>query len=82
MPRMTIPNNANALGDVLMQLVDAVIKDPRKVAQCKTVSNAANARIRICANQMKYALVKGQEPDIPFLGKTSGRPLKKSAKFT
>lgn len=57
-----------------------VKEDPRRANQVKEMSNAAGKVLGTVKAQLEYALMRGEEPEIPFLGKTSGRPLKSTAR--
>ncbi len=45
------------------------------------MTNAAGKVINGLKLKLVYAALRAEEPDIPFLGKTSGRPLKANAKL-
>lgn len=77
---MAKPNDINELRDQLLDVFDSVVKDPRRAAQADTASNTAGKILGTIKAQMEYALARGEEPDIPFLGKTSGKLLKPGAK--
>jgi hypothetical protein len=78
---MAKPNDINELRDQLLDAFDWVKTDPRRAAQVKEMSNAAGKVLGTVKAQLEYSLLRGEEPDIPFLGKTSGRPLRSGAKL-
>lgn len=45
------------------------------------MTNAAGKVLGTVKAQLEYSMLKGEEPDIPFLGKTSGKPLKNGTKL-
>ena len=71
----------NELRDQLLVAFDWVKRDPKRANQVKEMTNAAGKILGTVRAQLEYAVLKAQEPEIPFLGKTSGRPLKPGAKL-
>jgi hypothetical protein len=69
------------LTELVAQEIENVQKDPRRRAQSDTIINAAGKIAAIIKVQCMYACLKGEEPDIPFAGKTSGKPLQPNAKL-
>ena len=78
---MAQPKNVEELRDHLLAAFDWVKADPRRANQVKEMTNAAGKIISSAKLQMEYAFLKGEEPDIAFLGKTSGKLLKPGAKL-
>lgn len=78
---MAKPKDITELRDQLLDAFDCVKTDPRRAMQVKEMSNAAGKVLGTVKAQLEYALLKGEEPDIPFLGKTSGKPLRSGAKL-
>lgn len=78
---MAKPKDITELRDQLLDAFDWVKQDPRRAIQVKEMSNAAGKVLGTVKSQLEYALLKGEEPDIPFLGKTSGKPLRSGAKL-
>lgn len=72
---MAKPKDINELRDQLLEAFDWVKADPRRANQVKEMTNAAGKVLGTLRFQLEYAMLKGEEPEIPFLGKTSGRPL-------
>ena len=65
----------------MLDAFDAVKMDPRRANQVKEQVNAAGKILSSVKAQLEYSLLKGEEPDIPFMGKTSGKPLRSGAKL-
>jgi len=78
MPR---PTDINDLRNQLIDAFELLKNDPRREHQVKEMSNAAGKIINLTKLQMIYALAHGEESDIPFMGATSGRPLKPAARL-
>jgi hypothetical protein len=78
---MQKPKDMNELTEIVAQEIENVQKDPRRKAQAETIINAAGKIAAIAKAQCMYAYMKGEEPDIPFMGKTTGKPLKPNAKL-
>lgn len=77
---MPKPKDINELREQMLDAFDMVMKDPRRANQVKEATNAAGKILGTLKAQLEYAVLKGEEPDIPFLGKTSGKILKPEAK--
>lgn len=77
---MATPKDINELRTQLLDAFDWVKADPRRANQVKEMTNSAGKILGTIKAQMEYAVLRGEEPEIPFLGKTSGRPLKPEAK--
>jgi hypothetical protein len=77
---MPTPRDINELRDQLLDAFDWVKADPRRANQVKEMTNAAGKILGTVKAQMEYSLLRGEEPEIPFLGKTSGKALKQTAK--
>lgn len=78
---MAKPTNITELRDQLLDAFDSVKMDPRRANQVKEQVNAAGKIMASIKAQLEYSLLKGEEPDIPFMGKTSGKPLRAGAKL-
>lgn len=78
---MPKPKDINELREQLLDAFDWVKSDPRRSNQVKEMTNAAGKILGTVKAQLEYAVIKGEDPDIPFLGKTSGRPLRAGAKL-
>jgi len=78
---MAKPKDITELRDQLLDAFDWVKGDPRRANPVKEMANAAGKVIGTVKCQLEYALLKGEEPEIPFLGKTSGKPLKSNARL-
>jgi len=78
---MAKPKDITELRDQLLDAFDAVKTDPRRANQVKEQTNAAGKILASVKAQLEYALLKGEEPEIPFMGKTSGKPLRSGAKL-
>lgn len=78
---MAKPKDINELRDQLLDAFDWVKQDPRRANQVKEMVNAAGKVLGTVKAQIEYSMLRGEEPDIDFLGKTSGRPLKPTAKY-
>jgi hypothetical protein len=78
---MPKPKDLNELREQLLDAFDMVKTDPRRQNQVKEMSNAAGKIVAITKLQVEYAYLRGEEPDVPFIGKTSGKPLKPNARL-
>ncbi len=78
---MSKPNNLDELRDQMLEAFEMVKTDPRRQNQVKEMSNAAGKIIALTKLQVEYAFLRGEEPDVPFVGKTSGRSLKPGARL-
>lgn len=78
---MAKPKDITELRDQLIEAFDWVKTDPRRANQVKEMVNAAGKILGTVKSQIEYSMLRGEEPEIPFLGKTSGRPLKQSVKM-
>lgn len=78
---MARPKDINELRDQLLEAFEWVKADPRRANQVKEMTNAAGKIILTAKVQVEYAFIKGEDPDIPFLGKTSGKPLRAGARL-
>jgi hypothetical protein len=77
----TTPKNISELRDQLLESFTWVKDDPRRANQVKEMVNAAGKVLASVKCQLEYSLLKGEEPDIQFMGKTSGKPLRSGAKL-
>jgi hypothetical protein len=73
---MAKPKDINELREQLLDAFDWVKADPRRANQVKEMANTAGKVIGTVKCQLEYALLRNEQPEIPFLGKTSGIPLK------
>lgn len=78
---MANPKDITELREQLLDAFGWVKSDPRRANQVKEMANTAGKVLGTIKCQLEYAMLKGEEPDIPFLGKTSGKPLKQSARL-
>ena len=78
---MASPKNIEELRTDLLDVYQWVKADPRRASQCKEMTNAAGKILGTVKAQLEYAVIKGEDPEIPFLGKTSGKPLRAGAKL-
>lgn len=67
--------NITELRNQLLESFELLQKDPRRMAQATELANTAGKIVDTVKVEMQYALMKNEEPDIPFIGKTSGKPL-------
>lgn len=77
---MSKPKDLNELRDQILDAFEMVKTDPRRQNQVKEMSNAAGKIIALTKLQVEYAYLRGEEPDVPFIGQTSGKPLKSNTK--
>ena len=77
---MSKPKDMTELRDQLLDAFDALKADPRRMLQTKELTNTAGKIIGTVKSQLEYALLRAEEPEIPFMGKTSGKALKSGAK--
>lgn len=73
---MSAPKNITELRNELLESFDLVKKDPRRLAQAQELANTAGKVIASVKLQLEYSLMLNQEPEIPFLGTTTGKPLR------
>jgi hypothetical protein len=78
---MQKPKDINELREDLLEAYAMVKDDPRRANQVKEMVNAAGKVIGTIKCQLEYALLKGEQPDIAFMGKGSGKPLRAGAKL-
>lgn len=78
---MAKPKDINELRDQLLDAFDWVKGDPRRSNQVKEMTNAAGKILGTIKAQLEYSIIKGEDPEIPFLGKTSGRPIRNNVKL-
>ena len=78
---MSRAKDINDLRDQLLDAYDEVKRDPRRANQVKEMANAAGKILGSLKLQMEYAALRGEEPDIPFMGPTSGKQLKAGVKL-
>lgn len=68
--------NIDELQTELLDALERVKRDPRSANQVKEIVNAAGKVIAIQKIKLEYAFGRNEEPDIPFLGRTSGRQMR------
>ena len=76
---MSKPTNITELRDQLLDAFDQLKGDPRRAMQAKELTNTAGKVISTLKTQIEYAMMRGEEPDIPFMGVTLAKPLKANA---
>lgn len=76
---MSKPTNITELRDQLLEAFDQLKGDPRRALQAKELTNTAGKVISTLKAQIEYAMLRGEEPNIPFMGQTSGKPLSSRA---
>lgn len=77
---MNKPTNITELRDQLLEAFDQLKGDPRRAMQVKELTNTAGKVISTVKAQLEYSLMRGEEPEIPFMGITSGKSLKSGAR--
>lgn len=78
---MATPKDITELRVQLLDAFDWVKQDPRRANQVKEMTNAAGKIIGSIKVQLEYAVIRGEEPEIPFMGKGSGRTLRSGVKM-
>ncbi len=78
---MAAPKNITELRDQLLEVFETIKKDPKKTKQATVMVNAGRAILGTVKAQIDYAVLRNEEPEIQFLGKTSGRELKPGVKL-
>jgi hypothetical protein len=73
---MAKAKNIQELREQLLDAFEWIKGDPRRAVQVKEMANTAGKILTTVKLEAMYAMIRGHEPDIPFLGKTSGVPLK------
>ena len=76
---MSQPKDITELRDQLLNAFDMVKTDPRRANQVKEMVNAAGKIIGSVKMQLEYSLLRGEEPEIAFMGKGSGKAMKTNA---
>ncbi len=77
---MKQPTDITELRNSLLEAYEQLKGDPRRVVITKELTNTAGKIIGTVKSQLEYALLRGEEPEIPFMGKTSGKALKSGAR--
>lgn len=77
---MAKPKNITELRDQLLDAFDLVKRDQRRINQVREMTNTASKVLSTVKVQLEYSVIKKEEPNIPFVGKTSGIPLCKRSK--
>ena len=71
------PKNISELRDQMLDAFQLVKKDPKKHrTKVIAMTHVADSVIGTVKAQLQYAVIRNEEPDIAFMGKTSGRPIK------
>jgi hypothetical protein len=78
---MITSKDINELTELVNEMTNAVYKDPRRIDQAREVFNGAGKIASLMKVQCVYAALKGEEPEIAFMGKGSGKLLKPQAKM-
>lgn len=78
---MATPKDITELRVQLLDAFDWVKQDPRRANQVKEMTNAAGKIIGSIKIQLEYSVIRGEEPDIPFMGKGSGKALRPGVKL-
>ncbi len=66
---MSTPSNIEELRTELLNAFAMVKADPRRVNQCKEMSNAAGKVIGTLKIEIEYAQMRGEKPQIDFIAK-------------
>ena len=74
------PENISELRDRLLDSFELLRFDPKRAPQVKELVNAAGKIVATVKAQLEYALLRGEEPEIAFMGATSNKPLKQDAR--
>lgn len=77
---MTKSKDITELRNELLEAFEWVRADPRRANQVKEMVNAAGKVVATIKTQLEYALLRGEQPEIDFMGKGSGKPLTVRAK--
>jgi hypothetical protein len=77
---MSRAKDIGELRDQLLDAFDLVKNDPRRAGQVQEMSNAAGKIIATLKTQLEYSLLRGELPEIGFMGKTSGKPIAVTAR--
>ncbi len=72
---ITRPKNIEELREQLLDGFDWVKTNPKKINQVKEMTNCAGRILGTLKAQMEYSIMRGEEPIIAFMGKTSGKAL-------
>lgn len=72
---MPKPRDINDLRDQLLDAFQQLKEDPRRLNQAAELANVAGKVLGTLKAQMEYSVLRGMEPDIPFMGSVTGRPL-------
>lgn len=72
---MATPKDITELRDQLLDAFEWVKQDPRRANQVKEMTNAAGKVIASVKVQLEYCLLRGEQPEIEFLGKGSGKAI-------
>ncbi len=59
----------------LLEAYESLKADPRRINQVSELSNTAGKIIASVKVEMEYAALRGEKPDIKFIGPTTGEKL-------
>ena len=59
--------NISQLRTKLLEALVWVKTDPKRVAQCKEISNTAGKVIATVRTELEYAKLRAEKPEVPFL---------------
>lgn len=77
---MSKPKDITELRDALLESFEQLRTDPKRMLQARELTNNAGKIIGTVKAQLEYAMLRGEEPEIPFMGKTSGKALKSNSR--
>ena len=72
---MAKANDITELRDHLLEAFELLRHDPKRMIQVKELSNAAGKVINTVRAQLEYSLMRGEQPEIPFMGKATGKAI-------
>ena len=75
------PTTIDELNRDLAEAFALLRDDPRRANQVKEMANVAGKIVNGIKLKLVYAALRGENPEIPFLGRTSGEPLRTNAKL-
>lgn len=74
------PSNITELRNELIETFSWVKSDPTRVKQAKEMNNSVGKVIATLKIQTEYSVLRGEVPEIAFMGKTSGKKLQYTTK--
>jgi hypothetical protein len=78
---LRIPKTIHELNSDMTEMFALVRDDPRRSLQAKELANLGGKILNAQKLLIVYSALRGEEPDLPFMGKTSGRQLKTNARL-